>query len=130
MATGYACGEGAESDVACSVTGEMSEREESEAGGRKTITGRAQSETGGGQREMSCCPAERKSIGLMTECVRFGGGVKVQSGETKQSHDAVFVPGEDHNARSRRGRGSASDVRGPRCWRRRQAPRRCSDGRK
>lgn len=59
--------------IACDVTGEMSETEESAAGSRKTITGRAQSETGD-EREMSCFPAERKSIGVMTECVQFGGG--------------------------------------------------------
>lgn len=33
-------------DIACDVTGEMSETQESEAGSRKTITGRARSETG------------------------------------------------------------------------------------
>lgn len=33
-------------DIACNITGEMSETEEPEADGRKTITGRAQSETG------------------------------------------------------------------------------------
>lgn len=51
VATGYACSERVESrswtgDIACNVTGEMSETEESEADSRKTITGRAHSETG------------------------------------------------------------------------------------
>lgn len=111
-------------DVTCDVTEEMSETEESEesrksrkqkSNNRKNIYRKVK---WGHEREMSRFHGKRKSIGVMTECGRFGRGEGSITKDTAVSW--CCLPGWGRSSCQRRGRrvrfwGRASDVHSDRC---------------